>query len=771
MRATRILLSVIFAILIFRSFVFGGLYPFPAQFLRAWYEPYKSDTGSGGSITLAHKPVVDDAFRIIFPARMLSLREIGEGRLPLWNPYQGAGTPLLAMMHPGLANPFGLLFQIFPANIAWTVFVALQAAVLSMGMLLFSASIGLTAVPAIFSTTVLLISGYVTVRLEYGEFLYGYAVLPLLLWAIGTGKSGMVIALLTGFLLLTGQPQVIIYVLGSALIYGIVIGLSGRAYLKKLLLPVLVGSGMAAFQLFPALELYLQSAIRDSGSSLSTSGWFVPLPHLITVLIPNYFGSTATYNYFGFGADSVETAAWVGTVGVYFAVIALFQRNPKYARTVRYFMLMSLFSVVMAVDWPISRMLHALPIPVLSRESAVRIFALSTFGLSALAGIGLATYIRQAGKTGKATVLFITGLLLLGGWTVFAWYSHLSCPVIQVADCRSVSLRNYILESGIFGLTLVMIRLLARRPVVAGYIVIVLLWISGLYNSHKFLPFTDNTEFIPHTAMTAALRREAGLNRFFGIGEAQIKPNLSTALGLYDIQYYDPLRIKRYGQLLEYANSGKLQPVISRSDALVINDATPSAAVNSRRNRLFDILSVTHLIYPNSQLTAASSGKIIWRDGNFSLQQRFALPRAYPVTGFEVIGDDEALLARLFDPGFDPAKSVLLDQVPDMPATYPDATASAVITDYRPNRVTVRVVAGSPVLTVLTDSYYPGWEARVDGVRTPVYRANFALRAVPVPAGDHILELRYLPSSFKWGIIVTAGSLLAGLILRLWRIF
>jgi uncharacterized membrane protein YfhO len=60
---------------------------------------------------------------------------------------------------------------------------------------------------------------------------------------------------------------------------------------------------------------------------------------------------------------------------------------------------------------------------------------------------------------------------------------------------------------------------------------------------------------------------------------------------------------------------------------------------------------------------------------------------------------------------------------------------------------------------VLSDSHYPGWQATLDGTPTPIHRANFALRAVHVPAGSHRVRFAYEPRSFHVGLTVSALAL------------
>jgi len=61
---------------------------------------------------------------------------------------------------------------------------------------------------------------------------------------------------------------------------------------------------------------------------------------------------------------------------------------------------------------------------------------------------------------------------------------------------------------------------------------------------------------------------------------------------------------------------------------------------------------------------------------------------------------------------------------------------------------------------VTSETYYPGWEATVDGRRTPIRPANLVMRAVPVPSGDHVLTFTNRPPAFRHGALLAALGLL-----------
>jgi hypothetical protein len=90
--------------------------------------------------------------------------------------------------------------------------------------------------------------------------------------------------------------------------------------------------------------------------------------------------------------------------------------------------------------------------------------------------------------------------------------------------------------------------------------------------------------------------------------------------------------------------------------------------------------------------------------------------------------------------------------------TLPDEPAGAQITRYSPTAIDVRVNAPEAGYLVLSETWYPGWSAAVNGQRAPIEPVNGVFRAVPVPAGASEVQLRYWPPSWTWGLIMLAGG-------------
>jgi len=139
------------------------------------------------------------------------------------------------------------------------------------------------------------------------------------------------------------------------------------------------------------------------------------------------------------------------------------------------------------------------------------------------------------------------------------------------------------------------------------------------------------------------------------------------------------------------------------------------------------------------------------------------IPRAYIVNKTTAEKNSEGILRRLSSDEFDPSREVILDrEITNRPTRPLKATSKIVRYDH--SVVTIQTSANDHGTLVLADSYYPGWKAYVDGKERPILRANHFFRAVALPDGDHVVEFRYDPLSFKigaWISVFTIISILA----------
>ena len=136
-----------------------------------------------------------------------------------------------------------------------------------------------------------------------------------------------------------------------------------------------------------------------------------------------------------------------------------------------------------------------------------------------------------------------------------------------------------------------------------------------------------------------------------------------------------------------------------------------------------------------------------------------ALPRAHVVHQAQVLADDEAALAALADPTFDPAQTVVLadgQAIEAHPAGQPQVTVET----YTPHEIAIRASLDAPGYLVLSDAWYPGWQATVDGQSTDIARANVHFRAVYLPAGVHAVRFVYRPTSYYLGLGISVLAIM-----------
>ena len=138
----------------------------------------------------------------------------------------------------------------------------------------------------------------------------------------------------------------------------------------------------------------------------------------------------------------------------------------------------------------------------------------------------------------------------------------------------------------------------------------------------------------------------------------------------------------------------------------------------------------------------------------------------------EVEHDEASLLARLKRE--DLRNVALVEEMPDadLVRTTPDGShdARAEVIRYTPDRVVIDADSRDGGFLVLTDQYYPGWRASVDGKPAPIYRTDYLFRGVRLPPGRHRVAFEYRPRNVGYGAIGTlAGIFGLALLLGLTR--
>jgi len=137
-----------------------------------------------------------------------------------------------------------------------------------------------------------------------------------------------------------------------------------------------------------------------------------------------------------------------------------------------------------------------------------------------------------------------------------------------------------------------------------------------------------------------------------------------------------------------------------------------------------------------------------------------ALGNAWFVSEVKTVQNPDEEMAALDK--FTPAITAVVDasKFPDVkPATYDPQGSTIALTTYTPDALTYRCNALRPGFVVFSEVYYAaGWQAFLDGKPVPHVRANFVLRAMPIPAGAHTVEFKFEPKAYTVGNGVSLAS-------------
>jgi len=153
------------------------------------------------------------------------------------------------------------------------------------------------------------------------------------------------------------------------------------------------------------------------------------------------------------------------------------------------------------------------------------------------------------------------------------------------------------------------------------------------------------------------------------------------------------------------------------------------------------------------------------------LKNANAMPRAWLVTQAQAV-DGETALNTIRGEGkapFDPRETVLLevktDELPQLPGGKIADDSAVKLIDYQPMHLAIETNAATNTVLVVSEIFYPGWKATIDGQPARIMLANFLLRAISLPPGHHKIEMHYAPTAAYTGAAISVAAIaLLGLI-------
>lgn len=588
------------------------------------------------------------------------------------------------------------------------------------------------------------------------------------------------------FSILAGYWQTTFYVMIVAMIYTFYRSLSSIIHhplsiISKPLLTILIwfplAFGLTAFHLLPTNELLARSS-REYINSQSRiqeilKGYLLPARHLVTLFAPDYFGHEATRNYFARvgGGWYYEHVIFVGTIPLLLAIVALAaKKKGKIRNDILFWLLMVVISASFSFKTPWAVAVFRYKIPVLSTGIANRILFVEAFGLSILSAFGIslladAANRKRAIKIGLAGGL---GIIVLFLNTLITKTSFGAVAPIKEPQLYLISLRNMVLPAAVYFLSLILLGTVIWKNgfikiAIAGMILISLT--QNIYQFRKFTAFSEKMFVYPIHPTIEWLQKNAGINRFIGYNGKFLGDNFATNFGIYSVEGYDSLNDYKRSVLLHSAVKGRLDLDLPRSADVILGRNLE----NLRTIKLMKLFGIKYLVdHPEWLDTGPTADKkrlqdgsqrLVFENGDWKIWEFLdAFPRAFLAGQYEVIPDGEKLISRLYEDSFDPRQNILLDQEPEKDfSIQQDELAQVKILQYRPTKIVFETSAASDQLLFLSDTWYPGWQAKLEnGQELKILAADYALRAMPVPAGNHTITMWYFPDSFRNGLIIAS---------------
>lgn len=749
-----------------------NLIPFPSNYLVNAFPPWQYYYG------LAIKnDSMPDVITQMYPWKHLAIELWQNGIIPLWNPYNFSGSPFLANYQSAVFHPFNLLFFILPEVEAWSLLILIQPLLAGLFTYLFCRELKLSQAASFLSAVAFMFSGFMVTWMTYGTMVHAMLWLPLVLYGLQksfqkiTRLPLILISLSLGASFFSGHFQVSLYVLMGVLaflFYQLVVTRKKKTFLICLLF-VILGVSLAAVQILPTFELY-QHSVRSQSASISE---IIPWSYSITLLAPDFFGNPVTRNdWLG------NFNEWAGFAGVMALMLAFYALISQRKKEVFFFAILFLICLFLSRPSPILDLIARLKIPVLSSSAAARVNGLLAFSVAILAGFGFDELKKNLAKR-KYRAAYLTAFiflaLCLGVWLLLLLGQPFPANKIVIAK------RNFILPTGLvafFGLLIFGFWWLnkifkGKKRIISYSLLLLLLALLALTTfdlfrfAKKWMPFDPKEHVYPSLPILEYLTEETGHDRVFGYFGMEM-------MNYYQIQGfggYDPLYIQRYGELLMSANQGQV--------------GKPSTRGVSLERRAKYTIPLVNLMGAKYILHAFDDGQHVWTFNFWDYPDDFkliheteeyqvyenlrALPRAYFFYHYLIIKEPQEIIDQMFARGLDLKETLILEEEPELEAKdiKEKGKRKAEIIYYSPNQVRLEVQSENPGFVFLSDNYYPGWKALVDGEETKIYRANYTFRAIEVPQGTHEVNFVYDPVSFKYGLIISSLSLLAVLSLSL----
>jgi hypothetical protein len=705
-----------------------------------------------------------------YPFRQYAATAIASGEFPLWNPYTVGGMPFFAEIQTEVLYLPMLALTLFVKNghlnVYWLELVnVLHYFLAAAGMYLLARSFQLRRMSALLAGTAFAFSGFLVTHAIHQVIIGVAAWYPLLLFMMRKAlqeRRWMWVfagALALGHSFFAGSPQMSLFFyffLGAYVAVEIIatVGVRGLATRPGLVLmgraAALVALSLAfvMVQFLPTQDLSALSqraTITYEKATEGSLGW----GQLLTLLVPKFFGASDAHSYTWWGPGAYwqywETSIYFGAAPLLLAFFSL--RFFRTNRHIAFFASFAFFALLFSLgkNFPLHGLFFDHVPGFASFRNPGRMGVFVAFSGSLLAGFGLDALLK-GGLSENEQKRWLTLLLWIGGTCLAIIVAALLglldglFPFLAQPEPRTFVRKELAIALATVIPTLLLLVALIRRSMPAGIVglaIVAVTFFDLYYVGAEQNTATQN----PEEHFSQASR----LVQFLKSQDELFRVNTRNAQGM-----------------IMDRNQGLMDRVYTMEGYTPLMPARVFPPAASADN-FYDLLNIKYFLETDSVR------------GTIGLKERPGyLQRAYLVFNTSVARNEDDVRAQMTAPSFNPRTLAIVEDSTYTPIAtgVPDAVWQVRINEHRINRIGLTVETPHEGFLVLSEAFFPGWRATIDGAATPVYRTNFVSRGVPVPAGTHTVELVFDPPSFNRGALISLLTLLAccgGIAVSIWN--
>ncbi|MEQ8189413.1 MAG: hypothetical protein ABRQ39_15695 [Candidatus Eremiobacterota bacterium] len=715
------------------------------------------------------------------PYQLLKRNMFLTGHINLWNPYIFSGVPYEANMGSGptIFYPLSFIYYLFPVEQALVYNFIIHFTLAGYFMYLFGRyGLGGSVISSVTGGIAFSFSGFFITHLIH-TFITGGAWLPLLFLClkISVEKKSIPFIIITGIvsciLLLSGFMQLTYYIYCGLTLFWLwllidrlkdkSLSVRDRIFLF-LVFPLICITAvlLSSIQLLPFLD-FLKVTLRETGGAEIANTYCMTWQRLVTFIIPDFHGRPCMEPFkSGFYPEEAkkywvywETCGYTGITALAMSFVAIFYSK---IRLKWFFLILFVLSLIasMTDNTPFYKIFITVMPFYKSLRSHGRFIILMTFSICSLSVTGMDELSRISARVRNVpAIIYVFAGLSIAAIIMAVIIS--SCPDAAKIPAEYGTVipekkDGIIIFACIISIITIAIVLKSFNMISRQVLHISLLLITiidmGIFG-FTFNPPADSKAFYSNKIKSQMPDYSPGDGRVVNLNWNDYV-NRGQIEGFESTQGFDPLAIGYYMKYLYYSqyetlpDTEEIQYLINFSNSFVIK--------NYMNNKMIDLLNGKYI---NITDINSPHEPVIYQNVN-------AVPRAAVFYNYRVVeGDDEELLDLLSSKEFDSRKELILSCPVELQQVPEKSFEKASIIKYTEDIIEIEVNIERPALLFLSEIYYPGWKASVDGKPEQIYRADCIFRAVPLrEPGKHHVKIYFDPISYKAGKIISITTIL-----------